>query len=67
MRKNKEKNRKIRKKDLEVATENVICRKDESMLDEAPQAYKDINKVISYQKDLIKRKHVFYPIACVKG
>ena len=59
--------RKIRKKDLEVATENVICRKDESMLDEAPQAYKDINKVISYQKDLIKRKHVFYPIACVKG
>jgi len=37
------------------------------MLDEAPQAYKDINKVISYQKDLIKRKHVFYPIACVKG
>ena len=59
--------RKIRKEDLEDATQGVICRKNESIVDEAPQAYKDIEKVMSYQKDLIKRRHAFYPITCVKG
>jgi tRNA-splicing ligase RtcB len=36
-------------------------------LDEAPSAYKDINKVIEYQKDLVDVVKVLKPLCVIKG
>ena len=49
------------------ATEGVTCKKDESVLDETPGAYKDIDAVMEAQKDLVRIKHTLKAHICVKG
>src|SRR5205814_8812675 len=39
--------------DLRVQTDGVECRKDTGVIDEAPKAYKDIDKVMEQQRDLV--------------
>src|SRR5207247_8653087 len=38
-------------RDLREQTEGVECRKDPGVIDEAPKAYKDIDKVMTQQTD----------------
>lgn len=54
-------------RDLEKQTLGVDCRKDSGVLDEIPAAYKDIDKVIAFQTDLIEPVHILKQIICVKG
>ncbi|MHA1962458.1 MAG: RtcB family protein, partial [Candidatus Thorarchaeota archaeon] len=49
------------------ATEGVVCKKDESVLDESPGAYKDIDAVMEAQKDLVEPRHQLKAVVCVKG
>lgn len=49
------------------ATEGVECRKDEDVIDETPMAYKDIDKVMTAQSDLVEIVHTLKQIVCVKG
>ncbi|MBW2256374.1 MAG: RtcB family protein [Deltaproteobacteria bacterium] len=51
----------------EAATRGVECRKDASVLDETPMAYKDIDAVMEAQKDLVEVVHTLKQIVCVKG
>ncbi|WP_221794481.1 RtcB family protein [Oceanobacter mangrovi] len=53
--------------DQEAATAGVECRKDEGMIDEIPHAYKDIDKVMAAQQDLVEVVHTLKQIVCVKG
>ena len=50
-----------------LATEGVTCKKDASVLDETPGAYKDIDAVMEAQKDLVRIKHTLKALICVKG
>ena len=49
------------------ATQGVECRKDEAVIDEIPHAYKDIEKVMAAQKDLVEVVYTLKQIVCVKG
>lgn len=49
------------------ATEGVECRKDASVIDETPSAYKPIEKVMEAQKDLVEIVHTLKQVVCVKG
>lgn len=51
----------------ELATTGVECKKDDSVLDETPGAYKDIDAVMEAQKDLVEIVHELKQIVCVKG
>ena len=53
--------------DLERQTEGVDCRKDKGVLDELPQAYKDIDAVMAQQADLVEIRHRLRQLVCVKG
>jgi tRNA-splicing ligase RtcB len=53
--------------DLERGTEGLECRKDASVLDEAPQAYKSIEAVMAAQADLVEIVHTLRAVVCVKG
>lgn len=53
--------------DHRQATAHVECRKDKSVLDETPGAYKDIEAVMTAQKDLVEIVHTLRQIVCVKG
>jgi len=59
--------RKFTLADHEKATAGVECRKDESVLDETPGAYKDIDTVMAAQDDLVEVVHTLKQIVCVKG
>lgn len=48
-------------------TAHVECRKDLKVIDESPRAYKDIEKVIAAQADLITVEHTLVQVLCVKG
>lgn len=48
-------------------TEGVECRKDESVLDETPKAYKPIEAVMAAQADLVEIVHTLKQVVCVKG
>ena len=48
-------------------TEGVDCRKDHGVLDESPRAYKDIDRVMASQDDLVRIRHTLKQILCVKG
>ncbi len=50
-----------------IATEGVECRKDNSVIDETPAAYKDIDKVMAAQSDLVEIVHTLKQVVCVKG
>lgn len=49
------------------ATEGVECRKDESVIDESPAAYKSIEDVMRSQADLVDVLYVLKQVICVKG
>jgi tRNA-splicing ligase RtcB len=49
------------------ATEGVECRKDSSVVDESPAAYKDIDLVMKSQEDLVEIVHTLKQVLCVKG
>ena len=51
----------------EAATDGVECRKDEGVLDESPLAYKNIDKVMEAQKDLVEVVATLKQVLCVKG
>lgn len=53
--------------DLVEQTQGVECRKDDSVLDELPSAYKDIDAVMNNQADLIEVLHVLKQVMCCKG
>ncbi|RJG57404.1 RtcB family protein [Sphingobium terrigena] len=48
-------------------TQGVECRKDESVLDETPKAYKPIEAVMAAQADLVEIVHTLKQVVCVKG
>jgi len=50
-----------------AATKGVECVKDKTVLDESPLAYKDIDKVIEAERDLVEPVHTLRQIICVKG
>lgn len=50
-----------------AATQGVECRKDTSVIDETPMAYKDIDAVIKAQDALIEVVHTLRQVVCVKG
>jgi tRNA-splicing ligase RtcB len=50
-----------------AATKDVECRKDKSVIDETPCAYKDIEKVMQAQSDLVEIVHTLKQVVCVKG
>jgi tRNA-splicing ligase RtcB len=49
------------------ATAGIECRKDESMIDETPGAYKSIDAVMAAQADLVEVVHALRQVVCVKG
>ncbi len=53
--------------DLKKATEGVECRKDADVIDEIPQAYKDIDEVMANQADLVEPVITLRQILCIKG
>lgn len=53
--------------DHEAATAGVECRKDQSVIDETPGAYKDIDAVMAAQSDLVEVVATLKQILCVKG
>jgi len=59
--------RRFNTRDMEHQTEGVECRKDKGVLDEIPSAYKDIDKVMEYQSDLVEVVHTLKQVVCVKG
>ena len=53
--------------DLKAQTSHVECRKDAGVLDEIPSAYKDIERVMENQNDLVEIVAELRQILCVKG
>lgn len=53
--------------ELESQTKGVECRKDKSVIDEIPGAYKDIDQVMENQSDLVEIVHALKQVVCVKG
>jgi tRNA-splicing ligase RtcB len=53
--------------DLRQQTEGVECRKDHGVVDEAPKAYKSIDKVMEQQRDLVEVVAELKQVLCVKG
>ncbi len=49
------------------SVEGIVCRNDRNILDEAPQAYKNIAQVMKYQKEIVKIVDIFEPVINVKG
>lgn len=54
-------------KDLRAQTTGVECRKDRSVVDEIPSAYKPIKRVMEDQRDLVVVKHRIKAVICIKG
>jgi tRNA-splicing ligase RtcB len=59
--------RRFSRADLEEQTRGVECRKDKAVLDEIPGAYKDIDRVMGDQTDLVEVVHTLKQVVCVKG
>jgi tRNA-splicing ligase RtcB (3'-phosphate/5'-hydroxy nucleic acid ligase) len=53
--------------DLERQTAGVECRKDSGVIDEAPKAYKNIDRVMEQQSDLVEVVAELKQVLCVKG
>jgi tRNA-splicing ligase RtcB len=53
--------------DLREQTKGVECRKDSGVIDEIPKAYKDIDKVMANQADLVEVVAELKQVLCVKG
>jgi tRNA-splicing ligase RtcB len=50
-----------------IITSGVQCKKDNSVLDEIPGAYKDIDSVMANQDDLVEVVHTLKQIITIKG
>lgn len=48
-------------------TEGVECRKNHSVIDKIPGAYKDIDQVMANQTDLVDVIHTLKQVICIKG
>jgi tRNA-splicing ligase RtcB (3'-phosphate/5'-hydroxy nucleic acid ligase) len=59
--------RRISEKTLRESMKNVVYDSEVPLLDEAPEAYKDIRMVMRGQKDLVKIRHELNPVVSVKG
>jgi tRNA-splicing ligase RtcB (3'-phosphate/5'-hydroxy nucleic acid ligase) len=59
--------RRFSRADLEAQTDGVECRKDKGVLDEIPGAYKDVERVMADQADLVDVVHTLKQVVCVKG
>jgi tRNA-splicing ligase RtcB (3'-phosphate/5'-hydroxy nucleic acid ligase) len=57
----------FRLSDLAYQTDGVECRKDHGVLDEAPKAYKNIDRVMAAQTDLVAVHAELKQVICVKG
>lgn len=57
----------ITSSDFEKSIQGTFSKPSMSYVDEAPGAYKDIEKVITRQLDLIEIVHTLKPIITVKG
>ncbi len=57
----------FKRSDLAEQTKGVECRKDTGVIDEIPSAYKDIDKVMENQTDLVEVLHTLKQVICVKG
>lgn len=53
--------------DVESQTAGIYCRKDAGIIDELPQAYKNIDQVMENQKDLVKIVAQLRQVLCIKG
>jgi tRNA-splicing ligase RtcB len=53
--------------DVREQTAGVECRKDAGIIDEAPKAYKNIDRVMKQQQDLVEIVAELKQIVCVKG
>ena len=53
--------------ELKAQTAGVECRKDSRILDEIPSAYKDIERVMDHQRDLVEVVFELKQVLCVKG
>lgn len=53
--------------DLEQQTAGIECRKDAGVIDEIPSSYKDIDKVMLAQTDLVEVVHTLRQVLCIKG
>jgi tRNA-splicing ligase RtcB len=53
--------------DLIQQTQGVECRKDKSLIDEIPAAYKPIEQVMHQQSDLVEIVATLKQVICVKG
>jgi len=53
--------------DLKRQTQGVECRKDDGEVDEITSAYKDINKVMKNQSDLVDIVLPLKQVVCAKG
>jgi tRNA-splicing ligase RtcB len=63
----REAERKVSLSEHEEALKGVECRVGNDTIDETPSAYKDIDKVIEAQSDLIEVCHTLKQVVCVKG
>ncbi|MES9939197.1 MAG: RtcB family protein [Candidatus Thiodiazotropha sp. 6PLUC2] len=59
--------RKFVEQDVVNQTEGVECRKDKGIIDEIPDAYKNIETVMQNQNDLVDVVHTLKQIICIKG
>jgi len=48
-------------------TEFIECRKDQTVLDESPLAYKDIHAVMAAQDELVTVTEILHPVLVLKG
>ena len=53
--------------DVASQTAGIVCKKDASVIDELPLAYKSIDTVMENQKDLVKIIATLKQVLCVKG
>ena len=53
--------------DLAAQTAGVECRKDSGVVDEIPEAYKNLQEVMAQQTDLVEVVHKLDTLVCVKG
>lgn len=53
--------------DLIEQTKGIECLKTEDVLDEIPGAYKDIQKVMDNQTELVEIVHTLKQVMCIKG
>jgi tRNA-splicing ligase RtcB (3'-phosphate/5'-hydroxy nucleic acid ligase) len=54
-------------KDLETAMAGIEFRKSRVLLDEIPSAYKDIDRVMEYARELVRVEHTLHQIINCKG